>query len=178
MTPVGVLGAYPLGVTGVPPGMASPRPDGEVVRVGAHVAWGAATLPPVQFLSDEWRLEALGRLKGDSAFSTQARLAGSLRVWIVAEPRPEWAENITIVIRDAGVEAVAGEDGRPDGTARASYDTWLRLFRGELTPKRAAMTRKLRGKGLPILLRNMGLLNALLEVLRGIPVEDAEAGRG
>lgn len=126
----------------------------------------------MHFLSDEWRLEALGRLKSDSGFASQARLAGSLRVWIVAEPRPQWAENITIVIRDAVVDAVAGQDGSPDGTARASYDTWLRLFRGELSPRRAAMTRKLRGKGLPILLRNMGLLNALLDVLRGIPVDD------
>lgn len=129
---------------------------------------------PVHFLSDEWRAEALTRLKVDSAFAAQAQRIGNLRVWIVAEPRPDWAENITIIIRDTVVDAVDGEDGSPNGMARASYDTWLRLFRGELSPKRAAMTRKLRGKGLPVLLKNMGLLNALLDVLKGIPIEDPD----
>lgn len=128
----------------------------------------------MHFLSDEWRVEALSRLKVDSAFAAQAQRIGNLRVWIVAEPRPEWAENITIVISDAVVDALEGEDGSPDGMARASYDTWLRLFRGDLSPKRAAMTRKLRGKGLPVLLKNMGLLNALLDVLRGIDLEDPD----
>lgn len=132
----------------------------------------------MQFLSDEWRLEALGRLRGDSTFTRQASVVGSLRVWIVADPRPRWAESITLVIRDAVIDAVRGEDGTPDGMARASYDTWLRLFRGELSPKRAAMTRKLRGKGLPVLLRNMGLLNALVDVLRSIPLEDPDASMG
>lgn len=132
----------------------------------------------MQFLSDEWRLEALGRLRGDSTFTSQASIVGSLRVWIVADPRPRWAESITLVIRDAVIDAVRGEDGTPDGMARASYDTWLRLFRGELSPKRAAMTRKLRGKGLPFLLRNMGLLNALVDVLRSIPLEDPDASMG
>ncbi|MFN8103471.1 MAG: SCP2 sterol-binding domain-containing protein [Acidimicrobiia bacterium] len=132
----------------------------------------------MQFLSDEWRLEALGRLRGDSTFTSQASIVGSLRVWIVADPRPRWAESITLVIRDAVIDAVRGEDGTPDGMARASYDTWLRLFRGELSPKRAAMTRKLRGKGLPVLLRNMGLLNALVDVLRSIPLEDPDASMG
>ncbi|MBX7158886.1 MAG: SCP2 sterol-binding domain-containing protein [Acidimicrobiia bacterium] len=129
----------------------------------------------MHFLSDEWRLEALSRLRADSAFAAQARRIGNLRVWIVSDPRPAWAENITIVIRDAVVDALEGEDGQPDGMARASYDTWLRLFRGQLSPKRAAMTRKLRGKGLPVLLRNMGLLNALLDVVRVIPLDDPES---
>lgn len=129
------------------------------------------TLTVVHFLSDEWRLEALGRLRRDPVFTTQAAIAGSLRVWIVADPRPRWAENITLVIRDAVVDAVQGENGKPYGMARASYDTWLHLFRGDLSPKRAAMTRKLRGKGLPVLLANMGLLNALVDVLRTIPLE-------
>lgn len=130
----------------------------------------------MHFLSDEWRVEALSRLQSDGAFGEQARRVGALRVWIVAEPRPDWAENITIVIDGGDVDAEDGEEGRPDGVARASYDTWLRLFRNELSPQRAALTRKLRGKGLPILLRNMDLLNALLDVLRSIPLEDPDPG--
>jgi len=130
----------------------------------------------MHFLSDEWRVEVLSKLRSDEDFLAAANRAGNLSVWIVADPRPEWAENITILVDGRSVDAVSGDHDKPDGMARASYDTWLRLFRNELSPKRAAMFGKLRGKGLPILLRNMALLNSLLAVARTIPLEDPDPG--
>ncbi len=125
----------------------------------------------MKFLSDEWIDTAHVRLQSNERFVKLSRHA-RLRLTIVAEPAPDWARSVTIGITQGKIELHRDIEGRSGAIGRASYDTWKAMLRHELHPRRAAFTRRLRGKGLPIILANFVLIDAALDVFREIEIDD------
>jgi putative sterol carrier protein len=124
----------------------------------------------VNFLSDDWFDVAHERLNSDTAFLQNA-VGLDLRLWIVALKPPDWAHDITVIVSDGRVDLNRGQTGRPDAAGRAPYLAWFKMFRQELSPKRAALKGQLRGSGLKTILNNWKAIDEALGVLRSIPVE-------
>lgn len=124
----------------------------------------------MNFLSDEWFDVAHERLNSDTAFMQNA-VGLDLRLWIVALKPPDWAHDITVIVADGRVDLDRGQTGSPDAAGRAPYRAWFKMFRQELSPKRAALTGQLRGSGLKTILNNWKAIDEALGVLRSIPVK-------
>ena len=121
------------------------------------------------FLSEEWIRVAGEALRSDSAFLDEVG-EKTFCMWIVAEEKPEWADDATLTIEDGDISLVSGQEGVANAVGRAKYQDWLAILRHELHPRRATLTRKLRGKGLPAVLTNYRLLDTMLDALRTIEV--------
>ena len=52
-----------------------------------------------------------------------------------------------MIIRDQRCSLLEGEQERPDLKILTDVDTWMKLQKGEMSPTRAIMTRKLRTEG-------------------------------
>lgn len=124
----------------------------------------------MRFLSDEWAETAQTALREDDAFM---RLAGraDLTLTIVPEAAPGWAHPVTVVVTAGDVELSTQRLGRSQAVGRAAYETWLSMLRHELHPRRAVVTRRLRGRGATAILTHYRLIDRALDVFRGIPVD-------
>lgn len=125
----------------------------------------------MRFLSEEWFWEAHVRLAADEAFRNQAR-GTRMRLWIVPESAPQWARPITVIVDVDTVDLDEGTTGTPDAAGYAAYATWLAILRHELHPRRAVVTRKLRGRGIPAMLSHWKTIDLALDVLRTVDVEE------
>lgn len=126
------------------------------------------------FLSDEWAAAAEDALAGDDDFMRRAAHA-RLRLQIVPDDAPEWAQSVTVVV-DAGNVSLstapdAADGAGPAAEGRAAYATWLAILRHELHPRRAVLTRRLRGRGAVAVVANAQLIDRALDVFREMPVE-------
>ncbi len=124
----------------------------------------------MRFLSDDWFAATEAALQKDARFGEVAATA-RFRMLIVADSPPEWAHEGTLSVDHGSVTLRAGKVGRPDSEGRAAYDDWLAILRHELHPRKAVLTGRLRGKGLPALLANYRLVDTMLDVMRESPVD-------
>lgn len=124
----------------------------------------------MRFLSDEWFTATETALQTDERFREIAATA-RFRMLIVADSSPEWAQDGTLAVDHGKVTLETGRVGRPDSEGRADYDDWLAILRHELHPRKAVLTGRLRGKGMPALLANYRLVDTMLDVMRELPVD-------
>lgn len=124
----------------------------------------------MRFLSEEWFRTTEVALQTDERFREIAATA-RYRMWIVADSPPEWAHDGTLAVEKGSVALLMGKAGRPDSEGRAGYDDWLAILRHELHPRKAVLTGRLHGKGLPALLANYRLVDTMLDVMRELPVD-------
>lgn len=122
------------------------------------------------FLSTEW-IEVASTALQDSAAFQRAAARTKFAFLVRTTNTPDWAQEATLRVNRGKISLTPGRQSRTDATGIATYEDWLAMLRHELHPRTAALTGRLHGRGGLRVLRQHKLIDAMLDVLRTIPVE-------
>jgi putative sterol carrier protein len=134
----------------------------------------------MKYLSKEWVNAGKERVAGHPLFLSRTRGVRASILCIVHE-HPAHADEVFYIDFDDGIikELYAGQkaafDERgiaPDFTVEGEYDTYVAIQRGEITQAQALLKGRLKlHGGVFRALRHMRALEAVTEILRGVPTE-------